>query len=386
MIRVSRMADYGVVAMTHIAREPRARHTAASIAVQTGVPQPSASKLLKQLAKAGILTSHRGAKGGYVLAHAPEQVSVADLVAAVDGADFACRLPRRPLRYLRAGELLLGARSLAKDQRRDPRGAGGGDLGGHGPGGGGRGRLGARRLSPRAGSTHRERPAGPPRRRSSLTPASATSMASSPTSRPTPHPPDLDHDTIRFISAKKGEPEWLLAWRIKAFERWLEMEDEEPTWAKLHYPPIDYQDACYYSAPKSDSDRPKSLDEVDPELLATYEKLGIPLQGAGDAGGRRCRRGVFDSVSVATTFKDKLAELGIVFCSISEAVKEHSRTGAALSRLRGALFGQLLRHAELGGVHRRPPSSTCRRACAARWSFQPTSVSTPPTPASSSAR
>ena len=135
-------------------------------------------------------------------------------------------------------------------------------------------------------------------------------------------PPGLDHDTIRFISAKKGEPEWLLAWRLKAFERWLAMEDEEPTWAKLHYPPIDYQDACYYSAPKSDADRPKSLDEVDPELLRTYEKLGIPLQEQEMLAGVAVDA-VFDSVSVATTFKDKLAEMGIIFCSISEAVKEH---------------------------------------------------------------
>ena len=100
------------------------------------------------------------------------------------------------------------------------------------------------------------------------------------------------------------------------------MEDEEPTWAKLNYPPIDYQDACYYSAPKSDADRPKSLDEVDPELLKTYEKLGIPLQEQEMLAGVAVDA-VFDSVSVATTFKDKLAELGIIFCSISEAVKEH---------------------------------------------------------------
>ena len=113
-----------------------------------------------------------------------------------------------------------------------------------------------------------------------------------------------------------------MAWRLKAFERWLEMEDEEPAWAKLHYPPIDYQDACYYSAPKSDSDRPKSLDEVDPELLRTYEKLGIPLQEQEMLAGVAVDA-VFDSVSVATTFKDKLAEMGIVFCSISEAVKEY---------------------------------------------------------------
>ena len=141
-------------------------------------------------------------------------------------------------------------------------------------------------------------------------------------SRSTPRLPDSITDTIRFISAKKGEPEWLLAWRLKAFERWLQVEDEEPTWAKVHYPPIDYQDACYYSAPKSDSDRPKSLDEIDPELLKTYEKLGIPLQEQEMLAGVAVDA-VFDSVSVATTFKDKLGEMGIIFCSISDAVKEH---------------------------------------------------------------
>ena len=135
-------------------------------------------------------------------------------------------------------------------------------------------------------------------------------------------PLGLDHGTIRFISAKKGEPEWLFDWRIKAFERWLKMEDEEPTWAKVHYPPIDYQAACYYSAPKSDSDRPKSLDEIDPELLKTYEKLGIPLREQEMLAGVAVDA-VFDSVSVATTFKGKLAEMGIIFCPISEAVKEH---------------------------------------------------------------
>ena len=135
-------------------------------------------------------------------------------------------------------------------------------------------------------------------------------------------PPGLDEGTIRFISAKKGEPSWLLAWRLKAFARWLQVADEEPAWAKLRYPRIDYQDACYYAAPKTDADRPKSLDEVDPELLRTYEKLGIPLKEQEALAGVAVDA-VFDSVSVATTFKDKLAGMGIVFCSISEAVQEH---------------------------------------------------------------
>ena len=141
-------------------------------------------------------------------------------------------------------------------------------------------------------------------------------------------PKGLSEDTVRFISARKNEPEWLLEWRLKAYRHWLTME--EPNWGKLGYPPIDYQDAYYYSAPKVASG-PKSLDEVDPELLRTYEKLGIPLkeqailagvEGAGDSPSIAVDA-VFDSVSVATTFKKKLEEKGIIFCPISEAVQNH---------------------------------------------------------------
>ncbi|HTZ37251.1 MAG TPA: Fe-S cluster assembly protein SufB [Stellaceae bacterium] len=138
-------------------------------------------------------------------------------------------------------------------------------------------------------------------------------------------PPGLDEDTVRFISAKKGEPEWLLEWRLQAFRAWREMT--EPDWAKLKIEPIDYQGATYWSAPKSKDDAPKSLDEVDPELLAMYEKLGVPMREraalAGVAPSGVAVDAVFDSVSVATTFKAQLAELGIVFCSFGEAVKEH---------------------------------------------------------------
>ena len=133
-------------------------------------------------------------------------------------------------------------------------------------------------------------------------------------------PPGIDEDTIRFISAKKEEPEFLLNWRLEAYRRWLEME--EPGWQNVHHAPIDYQSIIYYSAPKSVSDRPKSLDEVDPELLRTYEKLGIPLQEQEMLAGVAVDA-VFDSVSVATTFRTKLAELGIVFCPFSEAVKDY---------------------------------------------------------------
>jgi Fe-S cluster assembly protein SufB len=154
-------------------------------------------------------------------------------------------------------------------------------------------------------------------------------------------PKGLDEDTVRFISAKKGEPAWMLEWRLEAFRRWQAMQ--EPTWAKISYPKIDFQNLYYYSAPKGTSG-PKSLDEVDPELLRTYEKLGIPLKeqeilagirrqgeksglddadGYANMAGRVAIDAVFDSVSVVTTFKSELAKAGVIFCSISEALREH---------------------------------------------------------------
>ncbi|WP_259783013.1 Fe-S cluster assembly protein SufB [Aestuariispira ectoiniformans] len=139
-------------------------------------------------------------------------------------------------------------------------------------------------------------------------------------------PKGLNEDIIRFISAKKEEPEWLLEWRLKAYEHWKSMPD--PEWAKLNIPAIDYNGIYYYAAPKADDDKPKSLDEVDPKLLETYAKLGIPLKEqevlAGVKGAPKVAvDAVFDSVSVATTYKKTLEEKGIVFCSISEAVKTH---------------------------------------------------------------
>jgi Fe-S cluster assembly protein SufB len=141
-------------------------------------------------------------------------------------------------------------------------------------------------------------------------------------------PKGLSEDVVRFISAKKGEPDWLLNWRLEAYRRWLTMQ--EPTWANVRYPRIDFQDLYYYSAPKS-TEGPKSLADVDPELLETYAKLGIPLKEqavlAGVDGarveGRVAVDAVFDSVSVVTTFKEELAKAGVIFSSISEAVKSH---------------------------------------------------------------
>jgi len=133
-------------------------------------------------------------------------------------------------------------------------------------------------------------------------------------------PKGLNEDVIRLISAKKNEPEFMLEWRLKSYRQWLTME--EPRWGNVHYGPIDYQDMVYYSAPKTRIDRPQSLDEVDPELLRTYEKLGIPLREQELLAGVAVDA-VFDSVSVATTFKEKLAALGIIFRPFSEAVREH---------------------------------------------------------------
>src|SRR2546421_1111474 len=133
-------------------------------------------------------------------------------------------------------------------------------------------------------------------------------------------PKGLNEEVIRLISAKKREPDFMLQWRLKAYRHWLTMS--EPSWQNVHYPPIDYQEIVYYAAPKAKGDGPKSLDEVDPELIRTYDKLGIPLEEQKWLAGVAVDA-VFDSVSVATTFKKKLGELGIIFCSFSEAVQNH---------------------------------------------------------------
>src|SRR6202012_6295465 len=132
-------------------------------------------------------------------------------------------------------------------------------------------------------------------------------------------PKGLSEDTVRFISAKKNEPAWMLEWRLEAYRRWLTMT--EPNWARVHYPKIDYQNIYYYAAPKSAA-KPKSLEEVDPKLLETYQKLGIPLSEQKLLAGVAVDA-VFDSVSVATTFKAKLTEAGVIFCPISEAIRDY---------------------------------------------------------------
>jgi Fe-S cluster assembly protein SufB len=133
-------------------------------------------------------------------------------------------------------------------------------------------------------------------------------------------PPGLDEDVVRWISARKEEPEWLLEWRLTAYRRWLDMQ--QPDWAHLRIEPVDFQAISYFSAPKSDKDRPQSLDEVDPKLLETYDKLGVPLHERARLAGVAVDA-VFDSVSVGTTFRAELKKEGVIFCSFSEAVKDY---------------------------------------------------------------
>ncbi len=177
------------------------------------------------------------------------------------------------------------------------------------------------------------------------------SGGSSPISRPTSIPRGLNEDVIRLISAKKQEPEWLLEWRLKAYRHWLTMK--EPTWANVHYPTIDYQDIIYYSAPKAKKDGPKSLDEVDPELLKTYDKLGIPLQEQEILAGVAVDA-VFDSVSVATTFKEQ-AE-GPWGSSSARSPRRCASIPTWCGKYLGSVVPyvrQFLRGAELGGLQRR---------------------------------
>ena len=197
-------------------------------------------------------------------------------------------------------------------------------------------------------------------------------------------PPGLDEDVIRLISAKKNEPPFLLEWRLRAFRQWQTMQ--EPTWPNVRYEPIDYQKISYFSAPRSDKDRPKSLEEVDPELLETYEKLGIPLKEQEQLAGVAVDA-VFDSVSVATTFKRQARRRWA-----SSSARSPRRCAsipswcASTSGRWCRLHRQLLRRVELRGLHRRLVRLHARRACVARWSCRRTSASTPPTRASSSGR
>jgi len=195
-------------------------------------------------------------------------------------------------------------------------------------------------------------------------------------------PPGLSEEIIRALSAKKREPAWMTDWRLKAHRAWQKME--EPRWPNVHYDPVNYQAISYYSAPKGTDDRPKSLDDVDPKLLETYEKLGIPLRERALLAGVAVDA-VFDSVSVATTFKGKLNELGIIFCSMSEAIREH---GELVQKYLGSVvppgdnfFASLNSAVFSDGSFVYVP-----KECAARWSCRRTSASTRRRRGSSSGR
>ncbi len=160
-------------------------------------------------------------------------------------------------------------------------------------------------------------------------------------------PKGLSEDVVRLISSKKGEPEWLLEWRLKAYRGWLKMS-EPHSWPNVTYKPIDYQDIIYYSAPRNKTPL-ASLDDADPKLIETYQKLGIPLNEQKLLAGVAVDA-IFDSVSVGTTYKAKLAEQGIIFCSFSEAVREHPGADPEVPGLRGAHQRQFLCGTQLGGL------------------------------------
>src|SRR6266702_3706649 len=277
MLRMSRLTDYGLVLLTHMAQggNPAVR-TAQELARCSRVPLPTVSKILKELSKAGIVASQRGRHGGYCLARSPELISVAAVIEALEGPvaltecsthDGACS--RQP------------ARGRARHE------------GGH----------------PMSTQEAALRELTEGKYKYGFVTDVETDQV----------PKGLSEDVIRVISKKKGEPEWMLQWRLESYRRWLAMV--EPTSHNVHYPKIDYQDIVYYSAPKPKK-KLGSLDEVDPELRAAFEKLGIPLAEQARLANVAVDA-VFDSVSVATTFKGKLAEKGVIFCSFSEAVKEH---------------------------------------------------------------
>ena len=387
MLRISRLTDYATVLLAALAGEPARVQTAAALAEQTHIAAPTVSKLLKQLQRTGLVVSTRGLHGGYQLARPAAQISAAAILDALEGpvaltdcsvghgyCEHRAQLPRRAgLAAPQSGDPPLAARcesGAAGGPRRRP-GAATHARAGHE---GGRRALPGALMSEPVKETNRELESLIARgyQHGFVTDIDSDTV-----------PPGLDEDVVRLISRKKGEPEFLPAWRLKALRHWLTMR--EPHWAHLKVSPIDYQAISYYSAPKAKTDGPKSLAEVDPKLLETYEKLGVPLHERARLAGVAVDA-VFDSVSVATTFKERLAEAGVVFCPFSEAVRTHPQLIEQYLGQRGALHRQLLRDAQLRGVLRRLVRLRAARACAARWSCRRTFASMPPTPGSSSAR
>lgn len=305
MLRISKMADYGTVIMATLVHASEPQQSAAEIAQKTQISLPTVSKLLKRLTRAGLLVSERGAYGGYRLAREPKAISVVEILNAIEtkqgltecseGHSHCVLQAVCPTKanWGVINQVVVGAlkkvslSALADESCKEIMGQ----------------NVGKNESQQLDKLLEKDYEHG------FVTDIESESIA-----------PGLNEDVIRLISSKKNEPEFLLEWRLKAYEHWLTMP--HPEWSSVHYPPIDYQAIAYYSAPKSKADAPKSLDEVDPELLKTYEKLGIPLEEQKWLAGVAVDA-VFDSVSVATTFKEKLAEYGVIFCSFSEAVQTH---------------------------------------------------------------
>ncbi len=311
MLRVSKLTDYATVVMTCLARRATACTSAQALAERARLELPTVSKLLKQLAQAGLVASTRGINGGYRLARAPERITIADIVTAMEGpigmtecSAHAGACDHEPHCGVRVNWQRINRRSPVRwrdvtlaDMLHPP-------------------------PKPRASIPARRRP-------QRLDDCMATERIHIENDLrdhvPTPDavaaaisrrydagfvtdietetlPPGLGEDVVRAISARKNEPEWMTEWRLKAYRHWLTMTP--PHWAKLSIEPIDFQAISYFAAPKN---RPKSLDEVDPKLLETYDKLGVPLHERARLAGVAVDA-VFDSVSVGTTFRKELAE------------------------------------------------------------------------------
>ena len=395
MLRLSKLTDYAVVVLVRLSRGTGVQ-TSPGIAATTGIPEPTVAKVLKTLAAGGLVASQRGARGGYRLLRPLAAIPVADVIAAMDGpialtacvegsaveCESQCLCPMRG-RWDPVNEAIQQALStitLADMQEA---------------------------AIPRAFRIPATAVARPPPNRTHLMSA-ATETLDTVQSR---HPVrlqvglgDRHRDGPRAQGAERGHhPADLRAQGGARLAAGLAAEGvsppgsrwTEPHWARVEHPPIDYQDLHYYAAPKK-KPGPKSLDEVDPELLRTYEKLGIPLKErailagvdpASVEGGRQVAvDAVFDSVSVATTFRETLKKAGVIFCPISEAVRDYPELVQQYLGSRRAGVGQLLRRAEFARCSPTAASSTSRRACAARWSCPPISASMRATPASSSAR
>ncbi len=317
MLRMGKLTDYATVVLASLAQEPTRHRAAAELAERTRLSRPTVSKVLKGLQRAGMVISSRGAQGGYRLARDPEQITAAQIldifegpiaITECSGASSHCGIERqcrvgaawqRVNAAIRRALEEVTLRQLAGLDSSSLRVA---DLASE---------IRVDQLEIRVSSKSQDVEAllAQKYRHGFVTDIESDSL-----------PPGLDEDVVAAISKKKHEPQFLLDWRLKAFRHWLTMQ--EPTWAHVHYKPIDYQDISYYSAPRAPANAPKSLDEVDPKLLATYAKLGIPLHERARLAGVAVDA-VFDSVSVATTFKEKLGKAGVIFCSFSDAVRDH---------------------------------------------------------------